>query len=634
VSNSFSFGIDVLTNGVPDAITTKKAALKPWLGVDPFHMAGSGLPNSPRYTATNMLDVVLRMQTNGWLASGINGFLIPDSWAAPARDGNGYRVASNFFNQGWVGGWTDPASLQNMVVQFRSAGISPAIYTAFRPDNSGGTCMSSSGADYAHVQQDSQFYAAMGFEMVMQDMCQSYDLTHAALQVPTLRATRNAMTRSGRQMGLIYVPVQGWSGVPIPIPSEYTNSCNTINVAGTFDFLPTAYGWSNAVWAVKYCITNAYTTNIGSWWGPGLHPNWGNYGYPQDSSNAPTFMSMMAMSSESVLFGWFGPDGFGAASDDTRYLTNAEAIAINQDDGGRMCFVAATNNLTEVMLKPLGPPGVTNAWAVALVNYLGVNTNVTLNWSMFGGVNNPQFFTIRDNIWHTNWVGQTNATFTMSVPKSSATLLTFTPVGSVAVSNLVTGGSFSGGFTNTGNIQSGGDMLIAGGNGRLYTEGSFNGWLGQMQDDNSSQYYILGTASALRLRMSYNSFNTDLLQIFDPGHNGVGYMTWNGAAWGQGAFTNTGIMYLTNGVASFASDATVQINLTGWTNTLGKSAWVKYYATNCFVTNKLSTGSPPTVWFTHGNSWGTSTNPITDILQPGESIAASAASLKGTAKPF
>jgi hypothetical protein len=100
-------------------------------------------------------------------------------------------------------------------------------------------------------------------------------------------------------------------------------------------------------------------------------------------------------------------------------LTNAEAIAVDQDAAGIQGTCVASNNNTQVWCKPLGGTNTGNL-AVVLFNRGDNATNITANWSDLGLASGAA--TVRD-LWAHAGLGTFTNSYTANIPAHGVQML-------------------------------------------------------------------------------------------------------------------------------------------------------------------------------------------------------------------
>jgi len=235
-----------LSNFPPYSIPIWQSAPRPVLAYDTFYDDPQN-HNPGTVSATNLLAVAERMQTNGMLAAGWQWIWIDDGWQQPSRDANG-NLAPNPTKF--------PAGMGACVASLHALGFKVGIYSSFGSPVPL-TCFALPGTDFSTVQRDMAVFALWGIDGVKMDVCgDGYGPADIAAQPPRFRATANALLNTGRPMVLDFTVESGYATWPIywEVPYEL----NLWPATGTFDFIA---GFSNIVWAASYVANSPVTPN-------------------------------------------------------------------------------------------------------------------------------------------------------------------------------------------------------------------------------------------------------------------------------------------------------------------------------------------------------------------------------------
>jgi alpha-galactosidase len=350
---------------------------------------------------TNQTDAFLRqigqqMATNGLLAAGWNFIWIDDSWPSLTRDDGGNLVADPV---------RFPFGMPALVTYLHGLGFKVGIYSSF----GGITCLGFPGSDQGHLPKDAQLFASWGIDGLKLDACNqpmppedaySYD-------VRMLRTAANAILDANRDM--VFMAVTMTDAGPYggrPLPWLVQSEANTFVVWGVSETIASV---SNAVLNAAY--TAQYCSNLIS---PGHYPWQGAFDLSgMDLNSLQAGISMAAMVSAPLTVSSYWPGSV------LNLLTNAEALAIQEDPAAICGTVAWSNNLAEIWTKPLGGRA-TGANALALVNLAPTNQSVMVNWSMLGAAADDPI-TIRD-LWAHNTLGTYTNSWSNVVPANSVQL--------------------------------------------------------------------------------------------------------------------------------------------------------------------------------------------------------------------
>jgi alpha-galactosidase len=334
----------------PARAESNGVALLPPMGFNSWYLYNISINES---LIENIAD---QMATNGMLAAGYQYVNLDDGWAE-YRGANNVMVANtNRF----------PSGMKALADYVHAKGLKFGLYTV------GGTytCAGYPGSAGYEV-LDANTYAGWGVDFVKFEGC---DIPWWELnpnqQTMSLRMEQ-ALLHCGRPMvfSLSIGYVENW------IP----NYCNLPR--GTGDLNGT---WTNILYHIDTVAGMPFQGRPGMYNDPDVLDLRGEFNATEDVS----IFSMWCMLAAPLIT--------PTVNSNVLYiLTNAEAIAVDQDAAGIQGTCVASNNNTQVWCKPLG--GVnTGTLAVALFNRGDNATNITAIWSDLGLA--PGAATVRD-LW-------------------------------------------------------------------------------------------------------------------------------------------------------------------------------------------------------------------------------------------
>lgn len=428
---------------------TNNLALTPPMGWNDWNAYGCGISET---IVTNNAGVIA---ANGMKAAGYQFVDVDDGWAS-SRDSNGviqaYSIAGKF-----------PHGIPWLANYVHSMGLKLGVYT----DDGTNTCSSCiSGADppkdpgsFNHEYVDAFTYATFGADYLKDDNCNAFGEDGQSVY----GRMSDGLMKSGRPIVFCLCGgedgnakmYQSWS----PATGNYWRT--TGDIGSTF---------ASMISHIDPNSTSAFVAGPGRWNDPDMLEI-GNGEFASNLTAAQTHFTMWCEMAAPLIAG-NNLTTMSAAS--LQILTNAEAIAVDQDPAGEQgVLVGGVKDSAEVWSKPLGYDFTTRA--VALLNR---NTNnsasITCNFTNLAFQPNTTA-TVRDLWGHTNLGTFTNS-FTAVVPAYGAMLLKVvgTPVPSPAagtnfLSDLQPVYAYTGWGTIVPNRSIGGNAITLG--GTTYSEG-------------------------------------------------------------------------------------------------------------------------------------------------------------------
>ncbi|MGO9611060.1 MAG: hypothetical protein ACLPT4_15655, partial [Verrucomicrobiia bacterium] len=369
------------------------------------------VPNFTASALTNGLALTPPMGWNGWLAfyCGVNETIVKQN--ADAMATNGMKAAGyQYINLDDCWGYRSngvlvvntnnfPDGIQSLANYVHADGLKFGIYRCI-----GSYTNEFSLCSLSNEVTDANTFASWGVDYLKDDSA-GYCIDGSSVTEPYYVAMGNALLGCGRPIVL--------------------NACTCV----FYPWLPT---YANQ-WRTTTDSQNTWSTLIGNldannpWYAAAGPGNWND---PDMLSAGNVNDSMSATEDQSQFAMWCIVAAPLIVSTDLRsisqttlnILTNAEAIAIDQDSNGvqgvRVSSILSTGGTVEVWCKPVGTDGTTKA--VALFNRSAVSTNMTANWSDISL--QPGNATVRDLWAHTN-VGTFTDSFSTNVPSHGVALL-------------------------------------------------------------------------------------------------------------------------------------------------------------------------------------------------------------------
>ena len=364
-----------LTNGL---------ALTPQMGWNDWNSYGCGISEN---AVTNTAAI---MAANGMKAAGYQYVNVDDCWATTARDSNGVVVVntSKF-----------PRGLKTVADFVHSKGLKFGLYT----DHGTNTCSSSNPVgSYGYEYLDAMTYAQFGADYLKNDSCK---LPVTDVPYDDYFRMADGLMKSGRQIFTSLCPnaahYEYWS------PDVGNSWRTTGDIHASF---------SSMLGRIDPNSKSAYLAGPGRWNDPDMLEV-GNGEFATNFVAAQTHFSMWCIMAAPLLAG----NNLTTMSAQTlQILTNAEAIAVDQDPAGEQGIrVAGSAPSGEVWSKPLGYDFTTRA-VVLLNRSTNAATNITCYWTNLAL--QPGSATVRD-LWSHADLGTFTGSFTATVPPFGSRLL-------------------------------------------------------------------------------------------------------------------------------------------------------------------------------------------------------------------
>jgi alpha-galactosidase len=384
----FPFQIFALTNNL---------ALTPPMGWNDWNAYHCGISES---IITNNADVIV---AKGLKAAGYLYVDVDDGWAS-SRDSNGviqaYSASGHF-----------PHGIQWLTDYVHSRGLKLGIYT----DNGTNTCSSCISTSINPVGKDPgsyQFeyvdaftYAQWGADYLKDDNCNAFGEDGQAVY----GRMSDGLMKSGRSILFCLCggeagnakSFQSWS----PTIGNYWRT--TGDIGSTF---------ASMISHIDPNSTSAFVAGPGRWNDPDMLEI-GNGEFASNLTAAQTHFTMWCIMAAPLIM---GNNVTTISAQTLQILTNAEAIAVDQDPAGEQgVLVGGIKDSAEVWSKALGYDFT--ARAVVLLNRDTNNSaTITCNWTNLALQNGPA--TVRDLVTHQD-LGTFTDSFTATIPPYGSMLL-------------------------------------------------------------------------------------------------------------------------------------------------------------------------------------------------------------------
>lgn len=331
----------------PPEYSRESLARTPYMGVDTWYAVGSSVDEA---VATRMADAMVR---NGLVAAGYRILWLDAGWWSGTRDARGNIVVSS---KQW------PHGMKWLTDYLHKRRIEAGIYTDAGRDG----CVSPRAGSYGHYRQDVDRFAAWGFDAVKVDFCGG---GHMRLD-PRVAYRRFglAIERDSPRRPLLF------NICDAHLPNRYG-----VGDPPYDDSVYAAYSFDPAVansWRTSPDIGRpghvSFAGVLGNLDLDALHPLAAGPGHWNDPDYLVPDAGMTAAQAQAQFSLWTIVAAPLVLSDDVRTMpartqamvTDAAAIAIDQDGLGIQGRLIARRGLAEVWARPL----VGGARAVALLN--------------------------------------------------------------------------------------------------------------------------------------------------------------------------------------------------------------------------------------------------------------------------
>ncbi|MBW8864655.1 MAG: NPCBM/NEW2 domain-containing protein [Verrucomicrobia bacterium] len=396
--HSFSLGLLLLAIlPLQTSALTNNLALTPPMGWNDWNSYHCGISESD---VTNTAGVIA---ANGMKAAGYQYVDVDDGWAG-SRDSNGviqaYAIAGKF-----------PHGIKWLADYVHSKGLKLGIYT----DDGTNTCSSCiTGAtppkdpgSYQYEYLDAMTYGSWEVDYLKDDNCNATGLDGHLLY----GRMSDGLMKSGRAILFCLCggasgnskSFQSWS----PVVGNYWRT--TGDIGSTF---------ASMLSHIDPNSTSAYVAGPGRWNDPDMLEV-GNGEFAGNLVAARTHFTMWCVMAAPLIA---GNNVTTMSAQTLQVLTNAEAIAVDQDPAGEQGVKVFDGGSSEIWSKALGNDFTTRA--VVLLNRDTNNSAIiTCNWTNLAL--QPGSATVRDLWGHTN-VGVFTDSFTATVPPYGSMLLKIT----------------------------------------------------------------------------------------------------------------------------------------------------------------------------------------------------------------
>lgn len=291
------------------------------------------------------------MVASGMQAAGYRYIVIDDCW-------HGQRDADGFIQPDPV---RFPSGMKALADYIHSKGLKFGIYS----DAGWKTCGGRPGSR-GHEYQDAQQYARWGVDYLKYDWCYTDDLNAKGAYI----TMREALAAAGRP---ILLSLCEWgTSKPWEWAAEVGHLWRTTgDITAIFDGIEDHGSWKSL--GVMQILD--LQEGLRNYAGPDHwnDPDMLEVGNGMTAAEDRAHFSMWCMLAAPLMAG----NDLGSMSPETRaILTNADAIAVDQDALGIQGFRYSAIDSVEVWFKPL----VHNAWAVCFLNRSRLSKSVVFDW--------------------------------------------------------------------------------------------------------------------------------------------------------------------------------------------------------------------------------------------------------------
>jgi alpha-galactosidase len=333
----------------------------------------------------------LYLETYGFKKAGYNYLNMDDGWAVGRNPDGTVQVGTNQF----------PNGLKPFIDEVHARGFKFGLYTTYGPI----TCGFFEGSE-GHLEIDARTYAEWGVDYVKLEGCtgEYFIPDWNGGRRRAVETFAKALKDSGRKifLNLTVFEFPGFSPWMLPLADSWRDTGD----------------WKDGSWSdILHHMDAAITTP--EYVGPGRYSDPDIIYKTYDPNTLKAHFGMYCILSYPLLLG-----GLFNQPWEIQILTNAEAIAVNQDPAVIQAAMISKQGTAEIYAKPLtSSTGLVRA--VAILNR-STNVPVTVNfkWSEIGLPSGPA--TIRD-IWQQTYCAISNDSFTVTVPTNMALFYKITP---------------------------------------------------------------------------------------------------------------------------------------------------------------------------------------------------------------
>ncbi len=378
-------------------------ALTPYMGVDTWYAVG------PRVDESVVTSMANAMATDGLVAAGYDVLWIDGGWWDGARDSSGAIAVS-------ATQW--PHGMAWLTAYLHARGIHAGIYT----DAGENGCASGNAGSYGHYQTDVNTFAAWGFDAVKVDFCGGLQM-HLNPRT-AYRAFGAALQSDSPRRPMLFNICDGNAGDRNgPGRPPYNQSAY-----GAYAFAPAVAGsWRTSPdIGTPGSVTFAGVLRNLDW--DALHPFAARPGHWNDPDYLVPDAGMTAAEAQAQFSMWAVLAAPLMLSDDVRTMpprtsemvTNADAIAVDQDRLGIQGWLLERRGAVDVWIKPLAD----GSRAIALLNRGTSTASISVRTAQLG-IAAASRYQVRD-VWAqtTSTVG---SSIQRAIPAQSAFLLRVWP---------------------------------------------------------------------------------------------------------------------------------------------------------------------------------------------------------------
>jgi alpha-galactosidase len=369
------------------------------MGWDSYFAFGS------HYDEATILEQASQMLTRGLIHEGYNYLWLDVGWWQGTRNAAGEITVSP---QQW------PHGMKWLTDTLHAAGLRVGLYTDAGANGCGGQGQGS----YGHYQQDVNTFAAWGFDAVKVDFCGGVQqglepaaaygglheaIVHNSSHRPMLLSVCNFL-QPGQYEGEVPA-LEGSAFASYTFGPSVGNSWRTDTDVG----VPGVVEFSSVLRNLDADAAHPEAAGPGHWNDPDyLGPDQG-----MSAAQFRTLFSLWAMLAAPLMI---SEDLVSMSSATQTTVSNAEAIAIDQDPAGVQGRLLTSSGSGEVWVKPLSD----GTRAVALLNRSGRSIEITTSAAAVG-MPSARAYQLR-NVW-TGAVTSTTGGIGASVPANSTVLL-------------------------------------------------------------------------------------------------------------------------------------------------------------------------------------------------------------------
>lgn len=346
------------------------------------------------------------MVSSGMLAAGYTYVVLDDAWMMRERDKNGNLVADpeRF-----------PSGMKALGDYLHELGFKFGIYNCAGSK----TCAGYPGG-MGHEYQDARTYASWGVDYLKYDWCNTGTRNHQEAYT----TMRDALYTAGRP--IVFSICEWGQSEPWTWASDVGHLWRTTgDIIDCYDCRTQwSQGWKVILDMQMSLAPEGYWDGLSRYAGP---DHWndpdmmevGNEGLPLEESRA--HFSMWCMLAAPLIAG----NDIRTMTDEVRdILTNAEAIAINQDPLGKQGFRLYVDSHQEIWTKELS----NGEFAVCIMNVTDNEREVHAEWDRMGHVLGWGTKYEVSDIWNNGAAGTTEKSFKGSLKSHDVFLLRLRPI--------------------------------------------------------------------------------------------------------------------------------------------------------------------------------------------------------------